>query len=98
MMVGRRGQGGCRGGCGREGKLDSNQLIEMYQPAGQQPQNCGTLPDLWLRENTTARGYREAEKALFVLKLTGKSCVAAIKMGIIIGVLSLPVFYLRVYN
>lgn len=41
---------------GGEGKLDSHQLIEMYQPAGQQPQNYGALPDLWLRENTTARG------------------------------------------
>lgn len=50
------------GGCGREGKSDSHQLIEMYQPAGQQPQNSGALPDLWLRENTTARGKRGAER------------------------------------
>lgn len=58
----------------------------MYWPAGQQPQGCGALPDLWLRENTTARGYREAEKALFLLKLTGKSCVVEVKMDIIIRV------------
>lgn len=49
-------KGGGGGGCVREGKLDSHQLIEMYQPAGQQPQNFGALADLWLRENTTARG------------------------------------------
>lgn len=57
-MEGKSGGGGWR----REGKLDSHQLIEMYQPAGQQPQDCEALPGLWLRENTTARGKRGAEK------------------------------------
>lgn len=90
LIVGWRGKkkrGG--GGCGREGKLDSHQLIEMYQPAGQQPQNCGALPDLWLRENTTARGNRGAEKGLFALKLAGQLCFVAVRMDIIVRLLSL---------
>lgn len=33
VIVERRETGWCRGGCGREGKLDSNQLREMYWPA-----------------------------------------------------------------
>lgn len=69
----------------RERISDSDQFIEWYQPAGQQPQCCWALPDLWLWENTTARGLREAEKALFVLKLTGKSCVVAVKMDIFLS-------------
>lgn len=69
-------------GAGRERILDSDQFIEWYQPAGQQPQRCGALPHLWLPENTTARGFREAEAALFGLKRTGKSCVVAVKMDI----------------
>lgn len=65
--------------------LDSDQFIERYQPAGRQPRGCGALPDLWLPDNTTARGLREAETALFVLKLTGKSCVVPVKMDIFIS-------------
>lgn len=60
---------------GREGKLDSHQLIEMYQPTGQPPWlSFGALPDLPLRENTTARGERGGWTGLFVLKLCFVLC------------------------
>lgn len=83
MIFGKRGEKGMW----KQGEriLDSDQFIERYQPAGQQPRGCGALPDLWLPDNTTARGFREAETALFVLKLTGKSCVVPVKMDIFIS-------------
>lgn len=76
---------------GRERILDSDQFIECYQPAGRQPQSCWALPDLWLWENTTARGLREAETALFGLKLTGKSCVVAVRMDIFLSMAQMGV-------
>lgn len=39
-----------------------------------------------------------AEKGLFALKLTGQLCFVAVKIDIIIRVLSLSVFYLTVYS
>ena len=63
----------------------------MYQPAGQQPQDCGALPGLWLRENTTARGKRGAEKGL---QWSSEGSCFLLQSQWILRVFSLSVFYL----
>lgn len=90
VLFGKRGKRGAVE-AGRERILDSDPFIEWYQPAGRQPQCSWALPDLWLWENTTARGSREAETALFVLKLAGKSCVVAVKMDIFLSMAQMGV-------
>lgn len=91
VLFGKRGKKGGAVEAGRERILDSDPFIEWYQPAGRQPQCSWALPDLWLWENTTARGSREAETALFGLKLAGKSCVAAVKMDIFLSMAQMGV-------